>query len=210
MYRLVCDVACNRLIYFTNDRQARLVTNQHVYIREWFDPMPMGITHENCWDWKLIGDKLVLDITPTQHFPKTLLELNKERILKFLYEKINDHRRAYDPSCHHNDWVRQIKLAEANQGGGPLLEAMASDLGFTVEELCNEIKFKDSEYRNVLINTEIFRERYKEKITIATTNEELYRFRDEIADYRPGKSNPAHSLSITIDQTVVNSTLLVK
>lgn len=210
MIRLVLDVACNRVIYFALDRNARLVTNQHVYIREWFDELPMGMTHDNCWDWKLVGDKLRLDVTTPNHYPKTLLELNKERILNFLYERINHHRRIFDPSCHHNDWVRQIKLQEAEQGGGPLLSAMAIDLGFSIEEMCNEIKVKNAEYRQILIDTEIYRERCKEKITVASTNEELYALRDEIEQYTPGKIKKTHGVTIELDSSIVNSTVLVK
>lgn len=210
MIRLVLDVACNRVIYYTSDRNARLVTNQHVYIREWFEALPMGMTHENCWDWKLVGDKLLLEVNTPTTYPKTLIEHNKERMLKFLIERVNEHRRPYDPSCHHSDWVRTIKLAEAKDGGGPLLSAMATELGYSLQEMCEEILFKDRQYKKVLIDTEIFKETYKEKISIAVNNEELYQFRDEIAAWSPGKPVKEHTLIIEVDKTETNSTLLVK
>ncbi|NBO99884.1 MAG: hypothetical protein EBU90_07115 [Proteobacteria bacterium] len=208
MLRLVLDVACNRVIYFSE--KDRLTTNDHVYVREWFEPLPMGMTHDNCWDWKLVGDKLVLDHQNTSKFPKTLLELNKERVNLYLIERVNFLRSKFLPSCSLGAEVRKIKLEEAKQQGGPLLEKLAPIMGLSLQELCEEIIFKDNEYRNLLMETEIFREQYKEKILLADSNEQVYRLRDEISEFEPGMPLTKHAVSIKVGPATINSTLLVK
>lgn len=183
MYYLVLDCSCNRVIYFTDSSAVRLTLNQHVYLREWDADLPIGMSLKNCWDWKLVGNKLVLDQGLNKNLKKSLLEQNKEKMVKFLEERVNHLRKPFQPSCNEGYYLRSIKLKEAINGGGPLINLLAKNKGYELSAEINEILSANKRYKFVMLKTEVFRESYKEKIHLAQTNEEVYKIRDEIADF---------------------------
>jgi len=203
MTRLVLDLACNRVIYFTDDANARLTVNEHVYIREWLRPLPMGMELSNCWDWKLQGDSLSLDLGQVDTYKKSLLEHNKDKTLQFLTDVINYLRKDIQPTCLSGKELREIKYQQAIAGEGDLIESMAQTLGWDLDEVCREIRFQRQNHDYVLIETEKLRELYKEKIFLATSNDEIYSIRDNIAQLKNQKIRLGK-------KGIFNSTLLVK
>jgi len=183
MYYLVLDCSCNRVIYFTDTSAVRLTLNQHVYLREWDADLPVGMSIKNCWDWKLIGNKLILDQGLNKNIKKSLIEQNKEKMLKFLTERVNHLRKPFLPTCSEGYYLRSIKLKEAINGGGPLLEIIAKNKSYELTTEINEVLAANKRYKYIMLKTEIFRELYKEKIHLAQTNEEVYKIRDEIAEF---------------------------
>lgn len=192
MIRLILDVACNRVIYFTKDRDISLTLNEHVYLRDWFDELPLGMCLENSWNFKLVKDRLVED-QPQPQERKSLFEHNKERILQFLYEKVNNFRKLYEPSCAEGHITRSIKLFEAKNNGGPLLEQMCKSQNLSIDEMSREIIFRHKTYLAAMTSSEIFREVFKEKILRASDNSDLYQIRDQIQDYK---------IDLTFDKSV--------
>lgn len=214
MFYLVLDLACHRVIHFTHDSSSRLIQNEHIYFKEWFEELPIGMTLSNCWDWKLVGDKLVLDTGKITPIKKSLLDHNKERIQKYLIDRVNGLRNNLVPDCLEGDYLRALKLGEARNNGGPMLNYLAENLGITVQELVDEVQFKYNEYKSIMARSEIFRIIYKTKIEQASDNQELYKLRDEIAIFdidtleTVGFRRPQTDLTLTAES--IKTTQLVK
>lgn len=198
MIRLVLDTACNRVIYFSLDPAQRLVLNQHVYLRDWFDQLPNGMHINNCWDWKLVGNRLILDDQTPQQYKKSLLETNRERMLLFLEEKINQLRKPYQSNLIAGDFLRQLKYEQSKAKQGVLIEKMAEFQQCSVDEMSNEILFQHCQFIDFMTETELFRERVKEQIQMALDNQTLYDLRDLIAEYNPDKESIMKNSQVTV------------
>lgn len=182
MYRLILDAYCSRVMYFTSDPKVKLHLNDHVTMREWFELLPDSMTLGNCWDWKIMGDKLVHDPGTNKTITKTLFEENKDNVTKLLINKVNSSRQSIQSKFIESDYSRGRKILEASNNGGEFLSEIAKMTGKTVSVLCQEIIAKHTEYERIMTISEIWKDYYKHRLSIAKTNDELYSIRDEIAN----------------------------
>lgn len=181
MPRLVIDIATNRVIYFTEDMEKQLTPNQHIAMRDWLEPLPANMKLDNCWDWRLKGDILeytVKDPVP----PETLLEQNKKNVRQLLMDRINAARKPHFPAYVGNEWIRNKRIAEAKEGGGPLLLAEAATKNKELEVLIREVLDSDRTFSQVMIKTETLKVQYQKAINEATEESVLWELRDEIAN----------------------------
>lgn len=182
MYRLILDAYCDRIMYYTNDSNQHLTTNDHVNLRDWPGPLPPNMTLRNCWDWKVLGNKMAYDPGPQKEEPKSLLEENKDAVKKLIIGRINTARAPYLPQCNGGQFVRDLKIKESKLKEGKLLNLLAEKLGKNINDLSEEILAKEKEFEDFMIITEIHRLYYLQKVNTVSTEEELNVIRDEFAN----------------------------
>jgi transketolase len=177
MKRLVIDIATKRIIYFTENINEQLVEVEKTIIYDYIGEWPEECRLENCWNFRLEGDKIV-DTSPVKkEEPKNLIEHNREQAINFLIDKINRNRNNLFSKCIGGDIVRALKL-----NNDVFVEQLARAKNISTTQYKKEMEQVTKEQQEKLMNTEINREFYLARLNNALTSEEILDIRDEFAN----------------------------
>lgn len=182
MPRLIIDIATNRVIYFSTDMEQTFTLNEHVTMRDWPEDLPANMQLNNCWNWRIAGNKLenteINKATPAL----SLFEQNKNKVKNLLIEKINDARRPYFSKVVGGDYIRDRKLKEAQEGSGPLVEQIANSQNKDLATVCSEIITAYRKFAYVMARTEELKLQYQKEINECNEEAVLWKIRDEFAN----------------------------
>jgi transketolase len=177
MKRLVIDIATKRIIYFTENINEQLVEVEKTIIYDYIGEWPEECRLENCWNFRLEGDKIV-DTSPVKkEEPKNLIEHNREQAINFLIDKINRNRNNLFSKCIGGDIVRALKL-----NNDVFVEQLARAKNISTTQYKKEMEQVTKEQQEKLMNTEINREFYLARLNNALTSKEILDIRDEFAN----------------------------
>lgn len=177
MIRLVLDGPTMRVMYFTNDFKQDLNLVDGTLLYDHYGTRPVEMELSNCWNWKLIGNKLVNTEATVPNTPVTLFEHNRKETRKLLIEKINNARKPLLPSCTGGDLIRNFKITDND-----FIKQLAKSAGLTEEQYLANVQLAKQLNEEKLKNTEINREYYNKKLNDATTDEETFAIRDKFAN----------------------------
>lgn len=182
MPRLIIDIATNRVTYFTTDMEQTFTLNEHVTMRDWLEDLPADMKLNNCWNWRIAGDKL--ENTEINSAPPalSLFEQNKNKVRQLLVEKINDARRPYFSKVVGGDYIRERKLKEAQEGAGPLVEQIANSQFKQLSTVCAEIIASYRKFAYVMTRTEELKLQYQKEINECKEEAVLWKIRDEFSN----------------------------
>jgi hypothetical protein len=189
-YRLLVDIATDRLIWYTTDLEAHIQNDEHSAIAEFEGTLPEGITLGNCWNYGFRNKEVILLNHPAKKV--SLLESNRTSIRKFLVDKINEKRSSLTFNVRYADYVEMLTYNDSYCYNGtnlkdlPWLQLASKNSSLTVEQLVEKIKFDFNIKRQALYQTEELFLEMNEKITNAQTNDELFDIRTAIFE-RIGK-----------------------
>ncbi len=172
------DVETLRVIYFTKNQNEILHNSPHTLDYDYRWDLPDNITLDNCWNWRLKGDKLV-NTEVTNQTVKSLLENNKAEVKKLLIKKINSTRQSLLSNYNGGDYLRNLKFSAVEKDDAVFLEKLAKAANVSVERYKKIILDKKSAVDSALKNTEINKEYYQKLISEIQTNEDLFLLRDE-------------------------------
>ena len=177
MKRLVIDIATKRIIYFTENVNEPLVEVKKCIIYDYLGEWPEECRLENCWNFRLEGDKII-DTSPKEKEKTTdLLKHNRDQAISFLIDRVDYYRSNILSKCIGGDIVRALKLKDNS-----FVEQLSRAKGISFEEYKKEIQQKEIEQTEKLKNTEINREFYLARLNKAMTNNELFDIRDEFSN----------------------------
>lgn len=176
MIRVILDRKTLRVIYYSSDINERLVVHYDTMLFDYTGDLPATMTPNNCWNFKLVGDKFIED-TPQSNDAPTLLEHNRHETINYLKYKINTARQW--PTLAGPELL-QIKLNDIRTGNMDFLNALATAAGLTLGEYIHRIEQHDFEYSVVLRNTDIQYEYFNRRIQNAESSEELMSIRQEL------------------------------
>lgn len=182
MPRLIIDIATNRVTYFTTDMEQTFTLNQHVTMRDWLEELPAGMKLNNCWNWRIAGAALENTELNTAPATLSLFEQNKNKVRTLLIEKINEARRPYFSKSVGGDHIRQRKLKEAQEGGGPMIDQIANNQNKDSATVCSEIITAYRTFTYVMARTEELKYQYQKAINECTEEKVLWEIRDEFAN----------------------------
>lgn len=112
---VVTQVKSHRVVYFTDDQSYQPpMDGDWYYYSPYTGDLPVSMTLRNCWGWRFNGSSFVdaREVVKNTR-EETLIESNRQVLLKILNEKINVIRQPFMPSCRGGDVVRELKLLEA-------------------------------------------------------------------------------------------------
>jgi hypothetical protein len=192
---VVAQVKSLRVVYFTSDQTYQPPTeNDHYYYSVYLGEMPPEITLQNCWGWKFNGQKF-LDARDAPKVPleMSILESNRNALMRILIEKINLVRAPFLPLCGGGDHLRKSKLDEANRYVSadlsdasreefPLLQALAAGRAISMQEAATIIQTFAAQHYAMMLESERFREQLSHAIKTATTLDQLYAVREWLLD----------------------------
>jgi len=182
MPRLIIDIATNRVTYFTTDMEQTFTLNEHVTMRDWLEDLPADMKLNNCWNWRIAGNKLENTELNTAPPALSLFEQNKNKVRNLLIEKINDARRPYFSKAVGGDYIRDRKLKEAQEGNGPLIEQIANSQFKDLATVCSEIIAAYRKFAHVMARTEELKFQYQKAINECTEETKLWQIRDEFCN----------------------------
>ena len=185
-YRLLIDLATDRIIWYTSDLETPINNDDHSAIAEYDGDLIEGMTLQNCWNYGYQNKVLSLFNKPA--VKPTLLESNRSSIRQLLIDKINEKRASIKFNLRYSDYVELMTYNEAQlYNGSNLLDLQwlslaikHGDAGIDTEQAIKIIKFDFNEKRNILLLTETFYLETLDQIKKATTNDELFQIRTEI------------------------------
>jgi len=179
MIRLIIDVATMRVVYFTKNPNESLAVVDQTLMYDYAFDLPVDFSIDNCWNWKLVGNKLVYS-NPAKAEPPSLLENNKKEVVKFLREKINQERAPYLGVCNGSDYIRIVKEYERQLPASEFIEKLAEIKNMSVEEYNISLIKEYQQADRILKATEINLEYYTKKINEVDNDWDLHLIRDEI------------------------------
>jgi hypothetical protein len=178
MIRLILDVTCMRVTYFTANLKEKLTLNDGLLMYDYYFAKPADMTLDNCWTWKLIGNTLVYSNDyPAPPPPATLVEQNRKETLKLLDKRINEFRAPLLSSCIGGDIIRSFKVTDVE-----FINLLAQANDMSVEEYTQLVNNKKTEYESKLKITEVNREYYTKLLKSTETSEQIVALRDELAN----------------------------
>ena len=122
MKRLVIDIATKRIIYFTENVNEHLVEVEKTIIYDYIGEWPEECRLENCWNFRLEGNKIV-DTSPVKkEESKELIEHNRKQAINFLIDKINRNRNTLFSKCVGGDIIR-LRMFKIKDVGEQLAKA---------------------------------------------------------------------------------------
>lgn len=201
---VVTQVKSHRVVYFTDDQSYQPpMDGDWYYYSPYAGDLPVAMTLRNCWGWRFNGSSFVDAREVAKKTPEeTLIESNRQALLKILNEKINAIRKPFMPNCRGGEVVRELKLLEAEgylalNGDGQVsadtntrtklaqfsqLEVVATSRNISLLEAAKLVVSKTSETRRVLVETERFREQLSRMIQSARTQDQLLKAREYLLD----------------------------
>jgi hypothetical protein len=155
------------------------------------------MTLSNCWGWRFNGGVFAdARPAPAQAGKEALIDNNRHALLGLLRDKIDTIRAPFLPSCRHGDSIRMAKLREAQDflawtaataqpavtAHYPLLQAVAVARNISLQEAARVVVAKAKETRDVLLETERFREQLTVAISTARSQAQLQALREWLLD----------------------------
>ena len=183
-YRLLIDLATDRIIWYTSDLDTPINNDDHSAIAEYDNDLPNGMTLQNCWNYGYRNKVLSLFNTPA--VKPTLLESNRTSIRQLLIDRINEKRATIKFNLRYSDYTELMIYNEAQLFNGTNLldlEWLSLAIKYTgvdTEQAIKIIKYDFNEKRKILLITEDLYLEMINRIKDATTNDELFQIRTEI------------------------------
>lgn len=183
-YRLLVDVATDRIIWYTTDLSAAIQNDDHSAIAEYEGEAPEGMTPGNSWNYGLKNQKIILLNKTKETVP--LVESNRASIRKFLIDKINDKRSKLKFDLRYADYIELLTYNEAYNYNGvnidqlPWLQLSAKHSTLSVEKEVERIKFSFNQKQQALLMTEDLHLEMITRINAASDNDQLFEIRNEI------------------------------
>ena len=186
-YKLLVDMHCNRIVYFTDDLKEHTEIDDNLYIcfmNGELPKVPKQMTLKNAWSWKwnaVKGELFYADAEPSK--VDTLFEQNKKAALNALKVAINTTRKSlygdYDfDDVVHNFIFRELFVEESKQN---YINTIAQIRGVGAAEIRKEFEQKRKKIEDVLFLTEVTKQLFMKQIEDAKTSDELYEIRNNIA-----------------------------
>lgn len=181
MIRLILDTSTLRVIYFTSDLNENLTLVDQTLMYDYAFVLPENFSLKNCWNWRLVGNRLELH-EGSQKTTPNIFEKNKQEVLQLLETKINQARQPYLSKCIGSNYIRELKTKELQDSYSEFLNKLATINGMNFDEYRNLLLENYSVAEKVLKITELNLEFYRIKINAATINHDLAVIRDEFCN----------------------------
>jgi hypothetical protein len=169
--RLVLDIATNRVVYFTQSLDEKLHLNEFVITYEYAYSLPANLTLSNCWNFRLVGNKLIESVETPRSKSTTEFNFNRSVFL----EQINQTFERYRNIVISESGYSEIRYSET-QSSDPnklILNGYASLHGISLEEADQQTKLQRLEYVRLMNNIEYLREQYLMLAKIAVNNNQI-------------------------------------
>lgn len=189
MIRLILDTATMRVVYFTTDLNEQLNVVDKTLMYDYAFELPSNFSHDNCWNWRLNGNKIELTETKQNTTP-TIFEKNKKEVLQLLETKINQSRQPYLSNCLGGEYIRYLKNYERTWTSSEFLDKIATIHNMSTDEYRNLILEKHQLTDTILKITELNKEYYLKQIREAEDNWTLCSIRDEFCNVDLTHDNP--------------------
>lgn len=177
MIKMVLDIATMRVIYFTTDISEHLTQVDKTLIYEYDLDIPEGMTLKNCWNYRLVGNRLVNTVTNSVAPKISLIESNRQEALKMLVQRINITRIPLLSTCTGGDTVRELKILDEE-----FIKKLANVKGVSEDEYRLHVHDTKNTYIEKIKNTEINREYFQTQLKLAKTSERIVELRDKFVN----------------------------
>lgn len=180
--RVLIDIESNRVIWFSEDDETLICTERTALIN-YTDPLPVGITRQNCWNWVLRERKIVPVEIPQ---PEKLVEINRRQAEKLLYRKIAEKRQQIAPDLPFGEMIQARKVADAqeylNTGtSSGLLARLASLWSVSFDQAARRVVHDWTAKERMLFQTEAQLVEYLHRLGTALGSDEILALHAEIA-----------------------------
>lgn len=186
-YKLLVDMHCDRIVYFTSNIAEHTVIDDNLYICFYDGALPLQpreMTLRNCWAWKWNAqtDTLVYsDADPS--LKSTLFDQNKQAAKSVLKNMINKTRKTLVGDYAFGSYIDKKIFEELVKPPSErhYIASIAEVTGKSTEDVYEEYEQKHKKFEDVLFLSEITRAHFERLIDECKTSDELYQIRNNIA-----------------------------
>jgi len=187
-YKILADMHCDRIVYFTSNISEHTEIDDNLYICFYDGELPKTpkeMTLRNCWSWKWDSVNNTLNYA-NQSVEKqiTLFDQNKNSAKQVLVNVINKARKtvinnyAFDAYTQSRIYEELTKPKEEQF----YINSIAEITGKPREDVFSEYSKKRKKFEDVLFLSEVTRIHFEQLIDRCKTSDELYRIRNDIAE----------------------------
>lgn len=183
-YRLIIDIATNRIIYFTGDASKALFTDEYSALVSYNGELPAELSLTNAWAYRY--DKQQIVKPPLNPNDKPLLDKNKESVKAMIQQrvaaKLNEITLA--DLLFNEQAVSEAVLFE-KLDSFKALNVLKDELGLTVlAEAAEHAKqhLRREAVMQKVLNLRALKVELTNKVTACTTNVDVFAVRDELLE----------------------------
>lgn len=120
MYTLILSVACDRVIFYTDDSSYSPPHSPYTWTAYLEGDLPSGISLKNCWSWRFRDGKLIFadDFIPIENrIPSQDRQTvrNRAAIINTLNRGLDEFVEQFIPSTKSSEFTRSFKLELAQR-----------------------------------------------------------------------------------------------
>lgn len=189
-YRLVVDLATDRVVFFTDDPDQELHTDQYTALAEYEGQLPTGLEQRTSWNWRFRNQRF--ENTVKRPSPVSLLDQNRKSMLEFVDARVDGKLNALVPRPSRVfqhlltlDAAR-LTLAQANRSTvrpSRFLTLYGLQQGLETEDTYKQADHfmqAHNELIGKVIKLEELRIRFKKEVYAATDSPSLFKVRDAV------------------------------
>lgn len=183
-YRLIVDLATNRVIYYTADSQQKLYTDQYSVMAEYDAALPEDITPMNAWGFRY-RDKVLTKADIKQQERVDLLVLNRASMQTFILHEVAK-KKAIDPYTEVDrfkyDEAKEISASGTSSHPMPWTELTAKTLGVPIDRAVAITLTYHARKVQTLLQIETIKEEAIKGFRNAENNEHIFSIRQNAVD----------------------------
>lgn len=187
---LILQAVCDRVIFFSDDVNYVPPNSPYTWYYDYKLPLPLGLTLNNCWSWRLTNGVLVYanEVSLAERGltkPQVLLARNKQALVNELAKRIDVEAKPW-LLTGVEQYLRNQKEDEAqaliieHTTPTPLLDNLAAALGCSVLSLAEDVYTAATVTRAHMLKLEAKRLRLTRLINEAETQTQLEAVRREL------------------------------
>lgn len=152
---LVIDIATSRIVFFANEG-VDITAAEKTLIARYSGELPVGMTTQNCWQYRLVGKEIVKAEKPQNSVVLTQFDLNKKNIISLINSKCDAELRKLPSRAFLSDIKNEIE----NPPADGILASIAKATGRTLEDIVLEFVHKRDSRLNSIKVIEFIKNRF--------------------------------------------------
>ncbi len=179
-YRLIIDLATDRVIYFTQDVEQNLFSDNNSVMASYDNELPPGMTQFNCRNFKFVNQQLINTVEQGT-IPLPLLELNREALQLFADEEFRKKTALFFLPVTEDIMKKEAESTLAGGWPGKWLELTRTSTEQTFRDLATDFLESYEKKLDLLYRLEFMKKAFKKEIDGASTNDQIFEIKARLS-----------------------------
>lgn len=183
-YRLIIDIATNRIIYFTDDADKELFTDDYSALVSYNGELPAELSISNSWLYRFSNQQIVKP--PANPNAKSLLDKNKASIKTMIQQRIAAKLNEFTwaEMAFNEQALSETSLVKADPlAATPALQVIMVERGLaTIADAANYARSNLTGSAAKVLAIRALKARLMAALVLASTTPDVFAIRDELIE----------------------------